>query len=112
VIEFGLNGWMAFHRSWKDGYLAAPYCSCLTEDLYIIYRRWCDKSGEKALTLTKFSGFIGSRETKVKKPVAVGPKLKMSRMVYVIENSNEPGTLDEQVNHFRDRADVRADGNA
>ena len=72
VIEFGLNGWMSFHRSWKDGYLAAPYCSCLSEDLFTIYKRWCDKTGEKPLTLCKFAGLLASREHKVKRVVSVG----------------------------------------
>jgi putative DNA primase/helicase len=110
VIEFGLNGWMSFHRAWKDGYLTAPYCSCLSEDLYIMYRRWCDKSGEKALTLCKFSGLVGSRELKVKKTVDVGKSKKASRMVFIIENPDYPDTLDEQIKIFRSTSDVRADG--
>ena len=111
VIEFGLNGWMAFHRSWKDGYLDAPYCSCLTEDLYNVYKRWCDKSGEKPLTMTKFNGFIASRELKTKKEVSVGPKLATSRMVYVIENPEFTGTLSKQIDEFRREADIRSLGN-
>ena len=110
VIEFGLNGWMSFHRAWKDGYLTAPYCSCLTEDLFIMYRRWCDKSGEKALTLCKFSGLIASREHKTKRNVAVGRKGKTTRMVFVIENPEETGTLEVQIERFRDMGDIRADG--
>jgi len=110
VIEFGLNGWMSFHRAWKDGYLTAPYCSCLSEDLYIMYRRWCDKSGEKPLTLCKFAGLIGSRETKTKKSVEVGKKKKATRMVFIIDNPDHTSSLDEQINTFRDLADVRADG--
>lgn len=110
VIEFGLNGWMSFHRAWKDGYLSAPFCSCLSEDLYIIYRRWCDKSGEKPLTLCKFAGLIASRETKAKRNVAVGKKGKTTRMVFVIDNPDQKGTLEEQIERFRDLADVRADG--
>lgn len=110
VIEFGLNGWMSFHRAWKDGYLPAPYCSCLTEDLYIMYRRWCDKSGEKALTLCKFSGLIASREHKVKRNVAVGKKGKTTRMIFEIKNPSNPGTVEEQIAEFRDVSDIRADG--
>ncbi len=110
VIEFGLSGWMSFHRAWKDGYLDAPYCSCLTEDLYNIYKRWCDKSGEKALTLCKFSGLIASRENKVKRKVAVGKKQPMSRMVYEITGPEEKDSLEKQIERFRKLADVRADG--
>jgi putative DNA primase/helicase len=110
VIEFGLNGWMSFHRAWKDGYLSAPFCSCLSEDLYIIYRRWCDKSGEKPLTLCKFAGLIASRETKAKRNVAVGKKGKTTRMVFVIDNPEYKHDLEEQIRLFREAADVRADG--
>lgn len=109
VIEFGLAGWMSFHRAWKDGYLDAPYCSCLSEDLYIIYKRWCDKSGEKPLTLCKFAGLIGGREHKAKKSVAVDSKHKKTRMVFVVENADFPHPLDEQIAKFRELGKVRAD---
>ena len=112
VIEFGLNGWMSFHRSWKDGYLSAPYCSCLSEDLFTIYKRWCDKTGEKPLTLCKFAGLLASREHKVKRVVSVGSKGKASRMVFEIKNEAEPGTLDQQIESFRNKADVRGLGTA
>lgn len=112
VIEFGLNGWMSFHRSWKDGYLAAPYCSCLSEDLFTIYKRWCDKTGEKPLTLCKFAGLLASREHKVKRVVSVGSKGKASRMVFEIKNEAELGTLDQQIETFRNKADVRGLGTA
>jgi putative DNA primase/helicase len=109
VIEFGLNGWMQFHRSWKEGYLDAPYCSCLTEDLYNIYKRWCDKSGEKPLSLTKFNGLIGSREHKVKRKVSVGQKQAKDRMIYEINAPGETESRDQQIERFRRLADVRAD---
>jgi putative DNA primase/helicase len=110
VIEFGLNGWMSFHRSWKDGYLSAPYCSCLSEDLYTIYRRWCDKSGEKALTLCKFSGLIASREHKFKRAVMVDKKGKMTRMIFEVKQEAEKDSVDQQIERFRDLADIRGTG--
>jgi len=109
VIEFGLAGWMSFHRAWKDGFLDAPYCSCLSEDLYIIYKRWCDKAGEKPLTLCKFAGLIGGREHKAKKSVAVDSKHKKTRMTFVVENPDFPDPLDEQIAKFRELGKVRAD---
>ena len=110
VIEFGLNGWMSFHRAWKDGYLPVPYCSCLSEDLFIMYRRWCDKSGEKPLTLCKFAGLIASREHKVKRNVAVGKKGKTTRMIFEVKNPDEKETVEQQIERFRDLGDIRADG--
>lgn len=110
VIEFGLNGWMSFHRSWKDGYLAAPYCSCLSEDLFKIYRRWCDRTGEKPLTLCKFAGLMASRETKVKRSVAVGAKGKTTRMVFEVNVPGDKESLEQQIERFRRLGDIRGPG--
>jgi putative DNA primase/helicase len=110
VIEFGLNGWMSFHRSWKDGYLAAPYCSCLSEDLFRIYRRWCDRTGEKPLTLCKFAGLLASREHKVKRKVAVGAKGKMYRMIFEISAEGEEESVERQIERFRKLGDIRGEG--
>jgi putative DNA primase/helicase len=112
VIEFGLNSWMSFHRAWKDGYLDAPYCSCLSEDLFIMYKRWCDRSGEKPLTLCKFAGLIAGREHKTKRNVAVGSKGKTTRMVFIVDNpEDDPAeTLEQRIARFRKLADIRADG--
>lgn len=110
VIEFGLNGWMSFHRSWKDGYLAAPYCSCLSEDLFKIYRRWCDRTGEKPLTLCKFAGLLASREHKVKRKVAVGAKGKMFRMIFEIKADGEQESVERQIERFRKLGDIRGEG--
>ncbi|WP_343728507.1 DUF5906 domain-containing protein [Duganella sp.] len=112
VIEFGLNSWMSFHRSWKEGYLAAPYCSCLSEDLFKIYRRWCDRTGEKPLTLCKFAGLIASREHKVKRSVAVGAKGKTTRMVFEIKAEGEEESLEKQIERFRRLGDIRGDSRA
>jgi phage/plasmid primase-like uncharacterized protein len=110
VIEFGLNGWMSFHRSWKDGYLAAPYCSCLSEDLFKIYRRWCDKTGEKPLTLCKFAGLLASREHKKKAAVAVGAKGKTTRMIFEVKAEGETESVEKQIERFRRLGDIRGDG--
>lgn len=110
VIEFGLNGWMSFHRSWKDGYLTVPYCSCLSEDLFIMYRRWCDKTGEKPLTLCKFAVLLATRESKVKRNVAVGNKGKTSRMIFEVKAEGETESLDKQIERFRRAGDIRANG--
>jgi putative DNA primase/helicase len=110
VISFGRSSWDAFHFSWKENILDAPYCSCLTSDLYIVYKRWCDRNGEKPLSLTKFSGYLDSRETKVKKEIALGTKMKKSYMIFEIEDA-EQRTLHQQCTDFRDKADVHGLGN-
>ncbi|PRP68598.1 hypothetical protein BUE93_21390 [Chromobacterium amazonense] len=57
VIRYGLNGWELFAYEWRRGELPVPFVSCITEDLYRVYRRWCESSGETShiLSLNKFS---------------------------------------------------------
>lgn len=110
VIAFGRASWDAFHSAWRDGILDAPYCTCLSSDLYIVYKRWCDRNGEKPLSQTKFSGFLDSRETKVKRDVSLGSKPKKSYIIFEIGNPTFE-ERNEQCTRFRDVADVHGLGN-
>ncbi|BBB65896.1 hypothetical protein UNDYM_1643 [Undibacterium sp. YM2] len=113
VISFGRASWDAFHFNWREGILDAPYCSCLTSDLYIVYKRWCDRNGEKPLSQTKFSGYLDSRETKVKREISLSDKPKRSYMIFEIprpEGAKEM-SLHEQCTMFREKADVYGAGN-
>ena len=113
VISFGRASWDAFHFNWREGILDAPYCSCLTSDLYIVYKRWCDRNGEKPLSQTKFSGYLDSRETKTKKEISLSEKPKRSYMIFEIprpEGAKEM-SLHEQCTMFREKADVYGAGN-
>ncbi|MDE1715805.1 DUF5906 domain-containing protein [Chromobacterium amazonense] len=57
VIRYGLNGWELFAYEWRRGELGVPFVSCITEELYRVYRRWCEQNGETGhvLSLNKFS---------------------------------------------------------
>ncbi len=61
LIDFGRAGWDTFYREWEREALDAPYQTCLASDLYRVFKRWCERAGEKPLALAKFSGFIQSR---------------------------------------------------
>ena len=104
IIRFGRPGWDAFHESWKEGALRAPYVSCLSEDLYEVYKRWCERNQERKLTLTKFSELLSGREVKKKKWVNVGFQ-KASRMCFLLEQDDEDA-LNENIQKFRDGADL------
>jgi len=62
LIDYSRFSWDLFHRDWAAGRLEWPYCTCLVADLYRAYRRWCQRTGERDLTLQKFSNNISTRE--------------------------------------------------
>jgi putative DNA primase/helicase len=66
LIDFGRPGWDAFYRSWRAEQLPwpVPYATCLSLDLYETYKAWCQRGGEKPVTLRKFGEFVGMRETR------------------------------------------------
>ena len=106
IIDFGMPGWEVFYRDWKDERLAVPYCSCATEDLYAVYRRWCDKAYEKPLTLTKFSSLLSNRETKFRTSVLRGSKQKQLT-IFKIEQPDKTESISEQCDRFRREADIK-----
>lgn len=64
LIDFGRASWDTFHRDWQSGNLDVPYISCLTQDLFEVYERWCQSRREHVVSHTKFSGLIAARERK------------------------------------------------
>lgn len=62
LIDYSRFSWDLFHRDWSSARLEWPYCSCLVSDLYRAYRRWCQRTGERDLTLQKFSNNLSTRE--------------------------------------------------
>ena len=62
LIEFGRMGWELFAREWRSGALGAPFVPARVDDLYTVYKRWCEANGERSLTKGKFTGNIRSRD--------------------------------------------------
>ena len=106
IIAFGLPSLEVFWRELKNGRLSVPYCSCLASDLYLVYRKWCDRAYEKPLTLTKFSCLLTNRETKEKKHLLMDSK-HSTYMVYVIDTGIDGDSVQKQCNRFRDSIDIR-----
>lgn len=106
IIDFGMPGWEVFYRDWKGERLYIPYCSCVTEDLYVVYRRWCDKAYEKPLTLTKFSSLLSNREPKFRTSVLRGSKQKQLT-IFKIELPDKTETVSDQCDRFRQAADIK-----
>lgn len=65
LIDFGRPSWDTFHNKWRSGELDVPYQTCLTDDLYTMYKRWCKRRSEHVISQTKFSTMLASREEKV-----------------------------------------------
>ncbi|MBZ1392277.1 primase-helicase family protein [Psychrobacter pacificensis] len=64
VIRLSQPNWETFYDDWRAGEAGIPYCSCLTDDLYVYYQHWCRQGGERGTTKTKLMTYIGRREHK------------------------------------------------
>lgn len=61
LIEFGLPSWEIFYREWTAGNLDAPYHSCLSDDLFLVYDAWCRAGHERTMSREKFSNAMAVR---------------------------------------------------
>lgn len=107
VIDFGRPDWEAFYLAWAAEDLGVPYCSCLSEDLFIVYSRYCTKFGFRSLSLTKFSELIGQRLRKDRQWVSIGSSKKKLLTVFHVP-TDEDETLTKQCERFRNAADIKA----
>lgn len=111
VINFGRPDWEAFYLTWAAGDLVAPYCSCLSTDLYIIYARHCSKFGFRSLSVTKFAELIAQRLKKDRQWVAIGAGVKKLLTVFhVPQEEGKDESISKQCERFRDLADIRDAG--
>lgn len=100
VIRFGLPGWDAFYQTWSAGELDAPYQSCLSDDLYVVYGKWCTACGERALSLTKFAELVGSRVDKGRVWHQLTPGKKQLLSTFQVP-ADDGRTVQEQAGEFR-----------
>lgn len=111
VINFGLPDWEAFYRAWSSGELEAPYCSCLSTDLFAVYDRYCSKYKLRGQSLTKFAELMGSILKKDRQ--WVGPGLKKKKLLTIIHVPDQDGddpneSLEKRIERFRELADIKA----
>jgi len=118
IIQFGLPGWKLFLDDWRAGLLDNPFVCCLSDDLYVAYRQWCHKNGEKAIPANKFLSLIASERVVAKghgriyEDVITGAgyqekrKEVQRRMIFTglpPENVKQAEWLSSQVKQFRDK---------
>jgi putative DNA primase/helicase len=109
MINFGRPDWEAFYLAWQAGDLSVPYCSCLSEHLYVMYGRYCSRFGFKALSLTKFSELIAQRVKKDRQWVTIGGAAKKLLTVLHVPQPEEeaPESLSQQCERFYKLADIK-----
>lgn len=96
IIRFGLPGWHVFHEKWKSGEIDVPYVSCTSEDLYEHFVKWCERTRENKLSLTRFSELLGQRERRARKRVRVGAAgARAHRTVFLVGAQDDPQLSDE-----------------
>lgn len=66
LIEFGMAGWEVFLQEWQTGTLEWPCMTCLAPDLYQAYRQWCQRSGERHVSMNKFCALASTRVHRVR----------------------------------------------
>jgi hypothetical protein len=111
MINFGRPDWDLFYLAWKAGELTAPYCSCLSTDLYTVYARYCNKYGYRQMTLTKFAELIAQRVRKDRQWVTLGASStkKLLTVFHVpwTDESEPEQTLSKQCERFRNLAEIK-----
>jgi phage/plasmid primase-like uncharacterized protein len=111
MINFGRPDWELFYLAWQSGELAAPYCSCLSTDLYTVYSRYCNKYGYRQVSMTKFAELIAQRIRKDRQWVIHGATsqkklLTVFHVPWTDEKLPAPD-LSKQCQTFRDVADIK-----
>lgn len=64
VIALGRYSWQSFYAEWMAGEVdSLPYGCCVATDLYQAYTVWCRKTGETAISSSKFTHNVATRMT-------------------------------------------------
>lgn len=107
MINFGRPDWESFYLSWAGDEMSAPFCSCLSLDLYLVYKRHCAKYGFRQIPENKFAELIGQRVRKDRQWVTIGPKKQLLTLFIVPDIDAKVESYTQQCVRFRDLADIR-----
>jgi hypothetical protein len=111
MINFGRPDWEAFYLSWAAGELSVPYCSCLSNDLYVMYSRFCARYNFRPLSLAKFPELIAQRLKKDRQWVAIGASSKKLLTVFHVPQpeGDQPKSLSRQCEEFRTLGEIKGE---
>jgi putative DNA primase/helicase len=62
LIDFGRPAWEVFLMEWRTDSLDVPFMPCLSDQLFAVYRRWCERRREHVVSQTKFAGFLAAQD--------------------------------------------------
>lgn len=88
IIDFGRPGWESFFLQWSKGHLEVPYVSCLTTELWEVYRHWCKSNGiGRVMDNQKFPKLIEKRvyARQAKQPYRTNGSKGLQGTVYLTE---------------------------
>jgi putative DNA primase/helicase len=109
LIEAGMDSVSAFLREWKSGEIPkAPFCPCLTSQLFQVYRKYCDRAAIlRPRALQQFVGELnmlpGWRIGPVSTRDPLSGEHKTKKMVI------PPATLLDQAKYSSDQAGTQGD---
>ena len=100
LIDLSRDSIDRFRIEWADGYLGLPVVPALTEDIYDVYRTFCQRAGFKAAPINKVidkitRGGFGSKERK-RYLIGLAPS-KNPQTFLVPAHSAAPGAQSESV---------------
>jgi putative DNA primase/helicase len=112
LIDFGLPSWEVFFREWSAGNLDAPYQTCLSDDLFVVYDNWCKAGHERTIPREKFSSALSVKITrrpslKYDDPGGMGKTVRKDRKGTFFIISDQPQKMTQKawlsscVNDFR-----------
>ena len=112
LIEFGLSGWELFLKEWESGEFGeGSFCSCLTQDLYALWRYWANETNEKAkdsMSQNRFSSSVGAVYSKAKRkfkaPIIGEHQLATFKVGKMPKGITEKDWLGPQIVSFRQAA--------
>lgn len=67
LVALSRAGWQTFLHQWRYGELGeGMWGCCMSSDLYALYREWCERTRETAMSQTKFSLFMAAEVEKTR----------------------------------------------
>lgn len=101
LIDFGLPSWEVFYREWAAGNLDAPYQTCLSDDLFVVYDNWCKAGHERTIPREKFSSALSvkvARQSALRydDPGGLGKTARKDRKGTFFIVGEKPNTLSQK----------------
>ena len=95
LIDFGKASWEVFYEEWVTGDLDVPHSSCLVKDLFKVFKRWCSQRNEHCMGQSKFSGFLATKERRLRDVHFNNGKFRGKGVFFLVHECPEGKTQQE-----------------